>query len=96
MESDLTPVLHRPQKMAIRRFLHKSTTGSTSTCVFFWYDLSSFCHNSSHTFDPKTPPGDGLLGALTTVWQSDSSFRALLSTTTLSLKLENVVPQGSM
>ena len=73
-----SPLLHRPQKKChFAVFLHKSTTGSTSTCVFFLYDIPSLCRNFSYTFDPKAPPGDGLLGALTTVWQSDSGFRAL-------------------
>ena len=34
-------------------FLHKYTTGSTSTCVFVSYDIPSLCHNFSYTFDPK-------------------------------------------
>ena len=49
-----TPVLHRPQKKChFADFLHKSTTGSTSTCVFFLYDNPSLCHYFSYTFDPK-------------------------------------------
>ena len=49
-----SPVLHRPQKKChFADFLHKSTTGSTSTCVFFLYDIPSLCHNFSYTFDPK-------------------------------------------
>ena len=34
-------------------FLHKSTTGSTSICVFFLYDNPSLCHNFDYTFGPK-------------------------------------------
>ena len=48
------PVLHRPQKKChFADFLHKSTTGSTSTCGFFLYDNPSLCHYFSYTFDPK-------------------------------------------
>ena len=41
------------KKMSSRRFFHKSTTGSTSTCVFFVCDIPSLCDNFSYTFDPK-------------------------------------------
>ena len=34
-------------------FLHKSTTGSTSTCVFFLSDIPSLRNNFSYTPDPK-------------------------------------------
>ena len=46
--------------------LHKSTTGSTSTCVFFLHDIPLFCHNSSHTSEPKThhPATDSLVVSL--------------------------------
>ena len=49
-----TAVLHRHKKKChFAVFLHKSTTGSTSTRVFVLYDISSLCHNFSRTFDPK-------------------------------------------
>ena len=72
-------VLHRPQeKKKEADSWNKSTTGSTSTSVFFLYDIPYFCHDSSLTAYPKVPPPcDGLFGALTTVWQRGSSFRAL-------------------
>ena len=41
------------KKKKIADSLHKSSTGSTSTCVFFLRDIPSFYHNSSHTSDPK-------------------------------------------
>ena len=48
------PVLHHPQKKShFAEILHKSTIGSTSTCLFFLYDIPSLCHNLSYTFDPK-------------------------------------------
>ena len=34
-------------------FLHTSTSGSTSTCLFFLYNISPLYHNFSYTFDPK-------------------------------------------
>ena len=50
---DTTRVAPPIKKCHVADFLHKSTTGSISTCVFFLYDLPSLCHNVSYTFDPK-------------------------------------------
>ena len=61
------PVLHRSRKKKkIADSLHKSSTGSTSTCVFFLRDIPSFYHNSSHTSDPKMhhPAMDSLVLSL--------------------------------
>ena len=55
---------------------NKSTAESTYLLPVY-FSCKTF-NNSSHTVDPKdAPPSDGLVGALTTVWQSDNSFRAL-------------------
>ena len=41
------------KKMSFRRFLHKFTPGSTSTCVLFLYEIPLLSHNFSHTFEPE-------------------------------------------
>ena len=77
-----SPLFHRPRKKChFADFLHKSTTGSTSTrllCLFLVRHSVALPQLQLHLWSRNAPPGDGLLGALTTaVWQSDSSFRAL-------------------
>ena len=73
----ITGVAPPIKKCHFADFLHKSTTGSTSTCVFFLYDIPSLPQLQPHSLCENAPPGDRLLCALTTVWQSDGSFRAL-------------------
>ena len=75
-------------------FLHKSTTGSTSTCVFFLYDIASLCHNLSYTFDPKMHHPAWTLRCSNYSVAKRQQFSCVLSTATLSLKFENVVPEG--
>ena len=62
------PVLHRPQtkRKFCRRYFAQIYDWSTSTCVFFLYDIPSFCHNSSHISDPKMhhPAMDSLVLSL--------------------------------
>ena len=51
--SYVTCVAPPTKKMSFRHFfLHKSMTGSTSTCLFFFCDIPSLCH-FSYTFDAK-------------------------------------------
>ena len=74
----VTPVLHLRRKKVFADSLNKPTTGSTSNLCMFLQDVQYFCHNASHTVDPKTHhPAMDSWGALTTVWQSDRSFRTL-------------------
>ena len=73
----ITGVAPPIKKCHFADFLHKSTTGSTSTCIFL-VRHSVALQTSATLLIPKctTRPWT-LKGALTTVWQSDSSFRAL-------------------
>ena len=48
----VTCVAPPTKKCHFADFLHKSTTGSTCTCVFFLY-VPSLCRNFSYTFGPK-------------------------------------------
>ena len=78
MSTMYTCIAPPTKKMIFRRFFEQ---------IHDWkhlYLCICFCTTSRHSATtPATPlirnapPGDGLLGALTTVWQSDSSFRAL-------------------
>ena len=53
-KQNVAPVLQCPQnKCYFAVVLHKSTTESTSTCVYCLYDIPSLFNNSSHTSDPK-------------------------------------------
>ena len=65
-------------------FLHKSTTGSTSTCVFFLY-IPSLYHNFSYTLILKCPNYSVA---------RRQQISCGLITATFSLKFENVVPEG--
>ena len=69
-------------------------TGSTSTCVFFLYDIPSFCHNCSHTADPDMhhPAMDSKVvttqcGKVTTVFVPSKDCDIVV-------KVLNVVPKG--
>ena len=89
------PVLHRPQKKChCVDFLHKSTTESTSTCYF---SCTTFRHSTT------TSATLLILKCTTRRWTLRCSnysvakrqqFSCGLSTATLSLKFENVVPDG--
>ena len=46
-------------------------------CIFLVRHSVTLPQLQPHFSSENAPPGDGLLGALTTVWQSDSSFRAI-------------------
>ena len=76
-------------------FPDKSTTGSTSTSVFFTYDVPYFRHNSGVTSNRKVhhPAIESqVLSLHSSVAKRQQQFSCPLETATLSLKLENVVP----
>ena len=77
-------------------FFHKSTTGSTSTYIFFLCDIPLLCHNSSYTFDPKCTTRRWTLRCSNYSVTKRQHFSCALRTATLSLKFENVVPEGWM
>ena len=88
-----SPVLHRPQKKIWKAdFPDKSTTGTTSTSVF----LRTTFRNSAIT--PASPLIKKSTTLRSSLWCSHCSlakrpqFSCPLGTATLSLKLENVVP----
>ena len=70
------PALHLGHEKKLDSF-DKSETRSTSTSVFFWYDVLKLCHKSRHTFGPEMHhPAIDTLGVLTTVLESGSSYGA--------------------
>ena len=75
-----TRVVSTSQKRTTADSLNKSATGNTSSSVFFFF-LCTIIRNSAkhqpHSRSKNAPASDGLLGTLTTVWQSNNSFRAL-------------------
>ena len=60
-----SPVLHRPQKNDISPFFCTNLRVEAALPVYL-YDVPSFCHNSSHTSDPRMhhPAMDSLVLAL--------------------------------
>ena len=89
------PVLHRPQKK--RYFadsLHKSTTGNTSTVYFSCTTLRRCATTSATLLIPKCTTRRWTPRCSNYSVAKRQQFSCALSTATLSLKFENVVPEG--
>ena len=89
----LTCVAPPTQKMSFRRFFAQIYDWKHLYLCIFLYDIPSLCHNFSYTFDPKMH-----LPAMNRCSNHGVAkrhqFSCALSTETLSLKFENVIPEG--
>ena len=78
-------------------FLHKSTTGSTSTCVLVYFSCTTFRRSattSATLLIPKCTTPRWTLRCSNYSVAKRQQFSCALSTAASSLKFENVVPEG--
>ena len=87
-------VLHRAQKKRhFADFLHKSTTGSTSTVYFSCTTFRRSATTSTALLIPKCTTRRSSLRCSNYSVAKRQQFSCALSTATSSLKFENVVPE---